>query len=164
MVAALWWWRGRGSGGMRVVGCGVGGLWVLWHGFLLGCRLVWWLWRGGGVVVGCGLWAGDRRRRCGRGLGSASSAWWCVAGKSGLSLLSLSDSLSSLFSLPLTPILSLKLGFSFGLIFCYGYRCISRFMVVAGGGCCGGGGDGFIVGLRRWPRIWVAICQSLGRI
>ena len=68
------------------------------------------------MVVGCGLWAGDRRRRCGRGLGSASSAWWCVAGKSGLSLLSLSDSLSSLFSVSFTPILSLRLGFGFGLI------------------------------------------------
>ena len=73
---------------------------------------------------------------------------------------------ASLFSLlsSLTLILSLKLGFCFGLIFCYGYRCISRFMVVAVESCCGGGGDGFIVGLRRWPRIWVAICQSLGRI
>ncbi|XP_065628832.1 mogroside IE synthase [Quercus suber] len=33
-----------------------------------------------------------------------------------------------------------------------------------GGGCYGGGGDGFIVGLQRWPRIWVAIGQSLGWI
>ena len=36
----------------------------------------------------------------------------------------------------------------FALIFCYGYWCICRFMVVAVGGCYGGGRDGFIVGLQ----------------
>ena len=35
MVAAQWW-CGCGNGGVKVVGCGLGGLWVLWHGFLLG--------------------------------------------------------------------------------------------------------------------------------
>ena len=132
----------------------MGFCWVV--GWSDGCGAgVEWLW-----VVGCGLgidvdgvdvgW--DRRRRRG-------GAW---LGKRPLSSFTLRFSLFS--PLSLTPILSLKLGFSFGLIFCYGHRCISRFMVVVVGGCCGGGGDGFIVGLRRWPRIWVAICQSLGRI
>ena len=37
MVVA-WWWCGCGIGGVRVVGCGLGVLWVLWHGFLLGSR------------------------------------------------------------------------------------------------------------------------------
>ena len=56
-MVATPWWHGRGSGGMRVVGCGLGGLWVLWHGFLLGCELVQWLWHDGGVAVGLGgLW------------------------------------------------------------------------------------------------------------
>lgn len=109
------------------------------------------------MVVGCGLgidvesvdvgWD-RRRRRGGVWLETVASLFFH----------------SPILSLSLTPILSLKLGFSLGLIFCYGCQCISRFMVVAVGGCCGGGGDGFIVGLRRWPRIWVAICQSLGRI
>ena len=31
-----------------------------------------------------------------------------------------------------------------------------------GGG--GGNGNGFTMGLGRWPQIWVAIGQSLGRI
>lgn len=53
MVAARWW-HGRGSGGMRFVGYGISGLWVLWYGFLLGCGVVQWLWRGGGLVVGLG--------------------------------------------------------------------------------------------------------------
>ena len=35
MVVARWW-CGCGNGGMRVVGCGLGRSWVLWHGFLLG--------------------------------------------------------------------------------------------------------------------------------
>ena len=114
---------------------------------------------------GCGLWV--------VGWGSTSSVWtWAGIGVVGVVArgwekrpLSSFTLRFSLFSpLSLTPILSLKLGFSFGLIFCCGHRCISRFMVVVVGGCCGGGGDGFIVGLRRWPRIWVAICQSLGRI
>ena len=56
-MVATPWWHGRGSGGMRVVACGLGGLWVLWHGFLLGCELVQWLWHDGGVAVGLGgLW------------------------------------------------------------------------------------------------------------
>ena len=88
-----------------------GGLWVLWHGFLLGYRAVRWLRRGGGVVTGHGsIWV------VGCGLGIDVDGEWCVAGNSGLSLLSLSDSLSSLFSISLTPILSLRLGFGFGLI------------------------------------------------
>ena len=53
MVAARRW-RGCGNGGMRVVGCGLGGLWVLWHGFLLGCGVVQWLWHDGGMAVGLG--------------------------------------------------------------------------------------------------------------
>ena len=39
---------------MKAVGCGLGGLWVLWHGFLLGCGVVQWLWRGGGMAMGLG--------------------------------------------------------------------------------------------------------------
>ena len=35
----------------------------------------------------------------------------------------------------------------FALIFCYGYWCICRFMVVVVGDCFGGGRDGFIMGL-----------------
>jgi len=35
-MVAVWWWCGCGNGCVRVVGCGLGGLWVLWHGFLLG--------------------------------------------------------------------------------------------------------------------------------
>ena len=46
--------RGCGSGGVRVVGYGLGGLWVLWRGFLLGCGVVQWLWCGGGMAVGLG--------------------------------------------------------------------------------------------------------------
>ena len=49
---SLEWWR-RG-GGVKAVGCGLGGLWVLWHGFLLGCGVVQWLWRGGGMAMGLG--------------------------------------------------------------------------------------------------------------
>ena len=46
------------------------------------------------------------------------------------------------------PILSLRLGVSFGSAFnfCYGYQCIYKFMVVVVKGCCGGDEDGFIVG------------------
>ena len=62
------------------------------------------------------------------------------------------------------PILSLKLGLSFGfaLNFCCGYQCICRFMVGAVEGCCRGDGDGFTVGLRRWLRIWAkfVLCCS----
>ena len=62
------------------------------------------------------------------------------------------------------PILSLKLGLSFGsaLNFYCGYQCICMFMVVAVEGCCGGDGDGFTVGLRRWLQIWVrfVLCCS----
>ena len=136
MVAELCWWCGRGSGGMKVVGCGVGGLWVLWHGFLLGCRVVRWLWRGGGVlaghgsiwVVGCELGIGvdnvdvgwDRYRRRGNvWLGTTASFFFH------------SPNLTLLSSL--TPIPSLKLGFGFGLIFYYRYRCICGFTVVAVG-------------------------------
>ena len=59
-------------------------------------------------------------------------------------------------------VLSLRLGFGFGLIFCYRYQCICKFMVVAMKGCCGGDGNGFTVDLRRWPQILVAIGHSLG--
>ena len=50
-ISLEWWWRG---GGVKAVGCGLGGLWVLWHGFLLGCGVVQWLWRGGGMAMGLG--------------------------------------------------------------------------------------------------------------
>ena len=80
----------------------VGGLVVAVVGWSDGC---------GAVVewsrardMGCGLWARDRRRR----------RVVCGWEQRPLSLLSLSDSLTSLFSISLTPILSLRLGF--GLI------------------------------------------------
>ena len=86
------------------------GLWVLWHGFLLGCRVVRWLGRGGGVVTGHGsIWV------VGCGLGIDIDGSWCVAGNSGLSLSSFILRFS-LFSISLTLILSLRLGFGFGLI------------------------------------------------
>ena len=65
LVAWSWqWWH---------EGCG---LWVLWHGFLLGCKVVRWLWRGGGVVTGHGsIWV------VGCGLGIDVDGAWCVAGE-----------------------------------------------------------------------------------
>ena len=57
LIVVASWCHGHDSGGMKVVSCGLSGLWVLWHGFLLCCGLVQWLWRGGGVIVGLGgIW------------------------------------------------------------------------------------------------------------
>ena len=68
------------------------GLWVLWHGFLLGCRVVRWLGHGGGVVTGHGsIWV------VGCGLGIDIDGAWCVAGNSGLSLFFHSSILSFLY-------------------------------------------------------------------
>ena len=86
LVAWSWqWWH---------EGCGLWGygLCVLWHGFLLGCRVVRWLWRGGGVVTGHGsIWV------VGCGLGIDVDSVYYGWEQWPLSLLSLSDSLSSLF-------------------------------------------------------------------
>ena len=38
LMVAVQWWCGCGNGGVRVMGCGLDGLWALWHGFLLGSR------------------------------------------------------------------------------------------------------------------------------
>ena len=61
-------------------------------------------------MVAYGLWARDRRRR----------RVVCGWEQRPLYLLSLSDSLSSLFSISLTPILSLRLGLGFGFGFGFG--------------------------------------------
>ena len=79
-----WWHEGRG-----LWGCG---LWVLWHGFLLGCRVVRWLWRGGGVVTGHGsIWVVG----CKQGIDVDGA--WCVAGNSSLCLFFHSPILSLLY-------------------------------------------------------------------
>ena len=79
-----WWHEGRG-----LWGCG---LWVLWHGFLLGCRVVRWLWRGGGVVTGHGsIWVVGCRQ------GIDVDGAWCVAGNSSLCLFFHSPILSLLY-------------------------------------------------------------------
>ena len=86
------WWRCCVGG--LVVAMVAGGLWVLWHGFLLGYRAVRWLRRGGGVVTGHGsIWV------VGCGLGIDVDGEWCVAGNSGLSLFFHSPILSLLSSL-----------------------------------------------------------------
>lgn len=63
LVAWSWqWWH---------EGCG---LWVLWHGFLLGCRVVRWLWRGGGVLAGHGsIWVVGRE--LGIGVDNVDVGW-----------------------------------------------------------------------------------------
>ena len=66
--------------------------------------------------------------------------WLCTKASSSLTLIlsllsfSPSNSLSQIVGL----------GFGFALIFCCGYWCICKFMVVALGGCGSGGEDGFI--------------------
>ena len=58
MVATLCWWLGRGSGGMRVVGCGFCGMGFCWVvGWSDGCgAVVEW----SRAMVAYGLWARDR--------------------------------------------------------------------------------------------------------
>ena len=65
-------------------------------------------------MVAYGLWARDRRQQ----------RVVCGWEQRPLSLLSLSDSLSSLFSISLTPILSLRLGLGFGFGFGFGFGLI----------------------------------------
>ena len=109
MVVTLCWWLGHGSGGMRVVGCGVVGCGFCGMGF---CWVVGWFDGCGAVVewsramVAYGLWVvgkGSTLTVHGVLLGTAASV-------SSFTLR------FSLFSISLTSILSLRLGFGFGLI------------------------------------------------
>ena len=60
-------------------------------GFLLGCRVVRWLWHSGVVTGHCSIWV------VGCGLGIDVDGTWCVAGNNGLSLFFHSSILSLLY-------------------------------------------------------------------
>ena len=96
LVAWSWQWWHEGCGF-----CGMGFCWVVGWSDGYGSVVEW-----SRAMVAYGLWARDRRQQ----------RVVCGWEQRPLSLLSLSVSLSSLFSISLTPILSLRLGFGFGLI------------------------------------------------